>query len=380
MAKTLVLHIGDPKTGTSAIQHILYNRHWACPSVTLDYPPVLNASALAASLREGRLNDGARELFDRYAFWLEQSTADVAVISAEQFAALEPALVHEAFATFFPAAMDRLQVVAYARPHVERFVSAYAQRVKVGSLNAEMADFYDRPGISRLLGMHDRFMAWRRAFGPALIVRPMQTARMLRGDVVADFLGVALRTEDFQITANTRFNVSLPLEALSGLRTVQGILRKSAISVARRQAVGDRISTLVAMEPGLRGRKIQPDPGLLGRLVRDCRQDAEAMDADFLGGPILGGALAAAKGAAETVSTRAGVHFRPARLARLRRLAHGLADELADPQDAWIRAHRRDKGNKPHLRENAALSEGAPEAIARMEAILAEVAVILAKP
>lgn len=382
MIKSLVLHIGDPKTGTSSIQRILFERQWTCATVTLDYPPVLNSLALAESLREGRLSKSVKEVFEPYAIWLEDSKADVAVISAEQFSGVEPALVHEAFATYAPAVMDRIRVLAYARPHVSRFVSAYSQRVKVGALNVEMAEFYDRPATSKVLGMHKRFMAWRAAFGAGLVVRPMIRSEILRGDVVADCLGVVLGTEDFSITGSTEANISLPLEALAGLRLIQTLLKKNDIPFVRRQAVGDRINTLVTADPKLRGAKVGVDRALYARLKADYLPDAEAMDAEFFAGPIMVKALAAAEkdAAAEPVSTLASAHFGPGKLSRLRKAARKLATELGQEKDVWTKAHKRDKGRKPYLLEDATLSNSAPEEILRVEGLLAEMAAILARP
>lgn len=37
MGKALVLHIGDPKTGSSSIQRALFEHKVECPTVSFDY-------------------------------------------------------------------------------------------------------------------------------------------------------------------------------------------------------------------------------------------------------------------------------------------------------------------------------------------------------
>ena len=57
MARSLVLHIGDPKTGTSSIQEVLLHKLWQSPKVTLTYPDQLNSFPLANAISDPKQTD-----------------------------------------------------------------------------------------------------------------------------------------------------------------------------------------------------------------------------------------------------------------------------------------------------------------------------------
>ena len=97
-SKSLILHIGDPKTGSSSIQQALFQRRVECETVSIDYPPKLNAIQLANSIRREAKTDEIESRFRAAADWLEASHADVAVLSAEQFASIDPVEVNAVFA------------------------------------------------------------------------------------------------------------------------------------------------------------------------------------------------------------------------------------------------------------------------------------------
>ena len=381
MAKKLLLHVGDPKTGSSSIQRILYERRFDCSSVRLDYPDVVTSLKLARSLLSTANTGQAEEQFRLYSFWLENSTADVAVISAEQFSTVNPARLEEACREHFQANIETMSVLAYAKPHMGRFISAYSQRVKVGQFGRSVERLYEEMAQTATLHMHKRFSRWRAAFGEAFRVRPMVRGELFRGDVVADFLNVALEGADFTIEGNTEANVSLPVEALAGLRMVHAALRKAEVDSGTRQAIGDRINTLVTATPKLKGTKLVLDRALAERFVREFSEDAKAMDQDFLGSPIMVTALdAALSGAsAEPVPIEASAYFRRRDLMRLRKLSGDLAELLREHPHVWERAHRRDKGRKPHLLGDEKLSREGPKVVATTHEMIAELAEILAE-
>ena len=85
----LVLHIGDPKTGSSSIQQALFQRKVQCEAVSLDYPAKLNAIQLANCMRRQGQRSYLDARFKEAAAWLNASQADVAVLSAEQFSSVK---------------------------------------------------------------------------------------------------------------------------------------------------------------------------------------------------------------------------------------------------------------------------------------------------
>lgn len=379
MAKSLLLHVGDPKTGTSSIQKVLFERRWTCASKVLDYPEVVSSMALANALRHDAGPEEAEELFPPYAFWLEHSKSDVAVISAEQFSSVDPRKVDETFRKYFPDLAPSMRVVAYARPHAGRFLSAYAQRVKTGHMTQSLDRFFSEMAQSRILLMHQRFSRWRAVFGDRFILRPMVREELMDGDAVADFINVALEGAPFEVVGSTQANISLPIEALAGLRLVQAVLRRAEVRGGTVHAVGDRLSTLVTGRPGLKGTKVGLNAQLAERLQDAMAADARAMDESFFGKPIMVQALAAAgKGASEkAASIEMTDHFRPRPIVKLKRAARELAEELKANKGLWVRSHRRDKGLKPQFVEDSALSAKAPEAIAKADKLMGEIAEIL---
>ena len=373
----LVLHIGEPKTGSSSIQQALFGRKFLCDTCTLDYPDSLNAFPLARALKSDAAEGLAEARFGPYAQWLAASRRDVAVISAEQFSLLPAAQIAEAFQTYFPDHANEMTVVGYARPHVSRFLSAYAQRTKAGLLHASLEDFLAGGGARKLLKFHKRFAGWRVVFGERFILRPVVREVLQDGDVVADFIGIALGGAPFRLTGTTEANSSMSLEALAGVRFMHRVLQKFNVGAFVQHAIGGRVSTLVA-QAAASGTKLRVSSAMYERLHSMCVADAVALDRDFFDPPVMTQALdlAANDVVPELQDWDARTIYPTATQKAFRQNARGLVALFEKHPGVWEAAYRRYKGHAA-ASANAPLSESEVAVIEQVEAILAETVAII---
>ena len=317
--------------------------------------------------------------FSSYAEWLDQSKSDVAVISAEQFSGYKPDTVNAAFQDYVPAHAATMRVICYARPHVSRFLSAYAQRTKIGLLETDLEDFYLRVNFGKFMNRHARFLKWREIYGERFVLRPFVRSELQDGDVVADFMDLVLNGEPFRLLEPTMANVSMTYEALSGLRLLQTSLRKNGVGENSRQMVGSRINTLVAAQPASAGTKLQISKALHHRILSQCMDDARNLDRDFFKRPMMVPALEqAAEEAIEENLDCSATDFMPRRqIAAIRRNGRALAEALSANPDAWEVTFQRDMGHKPHLMGNETFSAEAQKTIATVDDLLAEAGALL---
>lgn len=352
MVKSIVFHIGDPKTGTSSIQDVLFNRHWHCPTVSLVYPDQLNSYPLANSLRPAAQVGHQEARFLKLAAWLNGSGADVAVVSSEQFSRVAPADLLRAIGRYLPDHAKTVRVIAYVRPHTSRLLSTYMQRTKVGLLHSDIASYFENARQEKLLLCADRFRKWRQVFGERFTLRPMIRTELHDGDVVADFLHIVLHGAPFTLLTRNRTNPSLTLEALAGIREIQAELRKGGIAGRTCTAVGNQLGrNLTALTQGA-GTKLGLTPALYEQVRALCRKDAAELDREFFFRPIMRQALqAAGRETIETVqNTAPGLHFTPDTLHRLQQYGKALARLFQLNPNAWTDKFEREIGK--HARQD----------------------------
>ncbi|MEL6792064.1 MAG: hypothetical protein AAFU55_04515 [Pseudomonadota bacterium] len=187
----LFLHIGDHKTGTSAVQRAL-------AAATLQsgwlYPAAGRAMGaghhnlpweIAGDKRfrppKGGWRDVAREI--------AAARPDRAIISSEGFEFRPPEKVARRLETAFAGVIDEVEVVLYIRPHAPRLISSFAERVKRGVGPFDRAGFLDL----MLRGRADyapRLAAWKAAFetrGWKIAPRIYAPDRLRDADIAADF-------------------------------------------------------------------------------------------------------------------------------------------------------------------------------------------------
>jgi hypothetical protein len=376
----LVVHIGDPKTGSTSIQRCLFDRRWTCPTVTLDYPPAITALPLVALIRNQPNKRREAKGWKPTTDWAAHSTAQIGVLSAEQFSGVPPADLHRALKSHLPQLAARARIVAYIRPHHSRFLSSYAQRIKAGHMRKSLYAFGADPGELLILQMHQRFVAWRDEFGRRLVVRPMVRRELQDGDVVSDFLGIALNGAPFTLTAPTDANVSLSAEALSGLRWFHAALKTHEVSSAERHSIGSRVSSLVSVANPRGGTRLKLHKALYQRLVDSCLEDARALDRDFFGRPVMADALL--EGEADTVDQEikmdASVYYAPTVLSGLDKTALAVASLIKRHPEVWHKAYKRDLGRLTPGGADEGMSADALQAISRTDALLGQAATLLA--
>lgn len=354
MVRDLVIHIGDPKTGSTAIQTVLATGGWSAPGLTALYPAAVNHLPLARCLYLPAEAGTRAARWRAVAARIAAAEADVAVISAELFERADPAALAATLAEFLPALAPRARIVGYVRPHADRLVAAWAERTKQGDTTADLAAFFARARDQFLYA--PRLARWRAAFGDRLTIRPFIRDRLAGGDVVADFLGIVAGGRPVTVTRPAAANESLSLADLAMLRAFHRQVEGRPRLAAARRAVGWNLAQHLAGLPQAPGAGARPrlTAALAPQVAAAYADDAAAVDAAVFGGvptlaPALAAAVAAADGDAAPLDPAA--HLGP-EAARLVAVWTAMAATMLEHDPDLIPAHFR-------ARQQAALAAGA---------------------
>lgn len=316
----IIFHLGDRKTGSTAIQSTLSSGAWKCDGVRLLYPMAqgVNHFSLAKCLNGiGRTADMSRQpeaarLFGDVVARIKAASADVAIVSTEDFEDVDPFVLKAAVEAFMPEFVDTARYVAYVRPHAERIASSYSERVKQGMYSGSMEDLHRQSSAGLRFKYTQRFLKWREAFGPAFALRPMIRDLLFRKDVVADFLHFALQTEDFSLSAAPDSNESLSLENLAIVRQMQLRLKAGTEKFQTFQTIIGRALARRMNDSAYRdGTPVRIHKALAEQVRDHYAEDAAALDAAFFTTTPMTDALNAASAKAEEVaqSVRIEDHF-----------------------------------------------------------------------
>lgn len=306
MSSKLVFHIGCFKGGSTAIQSTLAFKTYDCGSRSILYPGIGPTEgqeksrgqhgALASTLFPTNLDNGKRqERFSRIADNIAAVGADISVISAEKFEYVDPRLLAETITEHF-GGFDNLQVVVYVRPHAERLLAEFAERVKHGLFQGNMDELHAKTKPlsgprQRGFFYHPRLSLWREVFGDRLTVRPMVRAHLERSDVVSDFFAQILDGAEFSVTEAPRSNVSPSLEDLSVVRAFHRACGE-AKATREQERVGIQLIQCFSELPAENATRLALHVPLARDVVDTYAGDAEALDRDFFDATPMQDALA----------------------------------------------------------------------------------------
>lgn len=286
MIGELILHLGDFRTGTTAIQTWL-RAHGEAHGIY--YPPGFNHAPLAHSLPNHQARE---EHFEAMADHMAGSDAPYAVISAEHFEFSDPADLAEALARYMPRQTVRMRLISYVRPHPQSYLARFSESAKIGSFEGDLDAYLDWPQTPRRMTYAPRFERWRRIFGEAFTLRLYDRGHFTGGDVLRDFVDFVTGADPGPQTLEA--NPSPGLEALAYARAFHralGPLPDEA--TATRWTLGRHLGRQIAAHDMIQ-TPLQLHRSLAERLVDRFHADAAATDAAFFDGTPLSDALAAA--------------------------------------------------------------------------------------
>ncbi|WP_254658606.1 hypothetical protein [Phaeobacter inhibens] len=297
--KTLVIHIGDHKTGTTTIQNALAVGSIQLHDAKLLYPAKMNHNYLTGfitSYRKGtplpkHLED--RDGLTEVAAQIAASDADYAVLSAEAFENIPAPEFHDLVETFFRGCADRIHIVAYVRPHAQRILSSYAEQIKIGWYRGSMQEFFDHNLQNGRFHYAPRFAQWRELFGDEFTLRPMIRKELKNGSVLDDFAEVAFDGRPCTVEEFEPENQAMTVRELALMYFLQGQFQEQDPWL--RHTLGWELSRQLDRSRGdseAKVRKLVMARDLAEAATAAYRCDAEVMDATFFEGrPLMQTAL-----------------------------------------------------------------------------------------
>ncbi|AXI45512.1 hypothetical protein C1J03_05345 [Sulfitobacter sp. SK012] len=279
MISQLVVHIGDPKAGSTALQNVLSRGGWQS-DVSLIYLSDFNNSNLVRAIKDPLAKKQENILFGQIAVKMSKSDAMAGVLSAEGFSTVQPERLMAALTRHMPSLVGNMRIILYLRPHLERLTASFAENIKRGVGGSDVEQFHVQTLKSGDFLYFPRVAAWRAVFGERLIVRPMVRSELVQGDIVADFLSLALDGAPFEVTERGGSNASLSLEDLAMLRFAHGIIQARATTSTDRahQALGWRIATILSDLPSTQSTKFALPRTLAEDAAVAYTEDAKMLD------------------------------------------------------------------------------------------------------
>jgi len=288
----LFLHVGDCKTGSTAIQSMLSTGNCAPEGVTLFTPGDGSHHGLAQSL--GDRPEYYPKRWDNIAQRFAERDWDVGVLSSELFEFIDPSSIAHAVRTHLADYADTIKVVIYVRPHISRLLSQFAENIKLGHHKGDMYNLVEIFRQNQRLQYADRLDRWRSEFGDRLIVRPFVRNQLVGGDVRRDFLSV-LFGDDAPVPKDIDQddNAALTLSDLALMQLLQQWFEERGnLPLDNKVSFGKEFGRLLRdIPPVSAGEKLRLPKDLYDTLLTECRPDAERMDAEWWGTPCFVPAL-----------------------------------------------------------------------------------------
>lgn len=341
--KTLVVHIGDHKTGSTSIQNAFAAGRVRTGAVRLAYPGVLNHNYLPASIAQAygagrpRQAETARQRLQALAQAAAERDCAFCLLSGEMFEGTDPQLLKQAYEEYFAPHFGRIRVIAYVRPHAERILSGFAESTKIGGFRGSLEAFAAKMQTGSKLRYHRKFSAWAETFGDGFVLRPMMRQHLENGDLMADFMLHAFGLRDFTLAEQGADNESLGLQELMIIKAVQNRLADQPKLV--RHTIGRELARALGAHPlPEAGLKLKLHRSLAEDIAAAFREDAQAADAAFFGGAdVLEGALMAApeKAAAAPMPVNPGAYFPPQQIRMMRALGDVINLMLQNETGNW---------------------------------------------
>lgn len=215
MNKRLYIHIGRPKSGSTAIQHFLYSNRDALERHGCLYPrtgTLFQAShnlslIFLPGLEDAQTiqNETPKTLYTQLVKEVNASNVDRAIVSSENFFLIEPKKLPK----ILQQELD-VKIVCYVRRQDEVLISSYLQEVRDNwiSGNVSFEEYLSNPDRQRLLDYFSVIKCWAKVFGTDnVIVRVYEDGQMQGGDIYNDILDViGLPYVDDYARPETRLN------------------------------------------------------------------------------------------------------------------------------------------------------------------------------
>lgn len=222
--RTLYLHIGMPKTGTTTIQQTLAKNSkklrsegYAYPSKppfnhSYNFSPIfMNAPSRSIHFKRLELETEKeialeiKKLKDHWASLFRKNKDVNFIISAEGLTSYneeEAKKLHSFSSSFY----EKVKVVVYVRNPISAIKSNWQQRIKSTSPKDTMEDILK--GV--IAGYNYKFIdAWKNVFGNEnLLIRPFERSSFYKNDLVKDFLHTIGNTSS-EIQSDLESNASL---------------------------------------------------------------------------------------------------------------------------------------------------------------------------
>lgn len=349
MINELVIHLGDTKTGSTSIQKALVQKAYEVPGSAICYPTTNHHNALARTLNRKRFKADKETRFTSLYRKFSASQADIGIVSAEHFQFVDPEEFSRAMETYWPALHSSARLIVYVRPHHEKLLSSFSERVKLGQVQSGFGAFAEDVFAGSLLDYLPRLRKWREVFGDRFEVRPFVRSALYQQDVIKDFFRFTLGHDDFAISGPVEANSSLTLPQLALLRLVHQALPE-ALAVKQKEmtpALFEARSTLGRtvsehfgdMTLGADGPRLRLPASLTEQVQARYAEDAAALDAEFFEGTPMSDALAGAglKASRDPQPLEASEYFAPETVAAVQAMARIMAGMLAEHPKKFLK-------------------------------------------